>query len=590
MISKLTDPAGPGPTLALQYAMGARDPSQKSLSPHDSGTATSPTREADIHWERSFFQRISGLIPSAIANPGLRRRTRQLTATGLLLITAYAGWLGLKATFPEGLFAALEKWYQSAGERQVASQTEHTAPKSTDDKPATPALATAEKTKPKSIVILAGGGCEAPDSNDFAPEFKKSIDSFTNSGVELHVLFGSPHTQTSILKPLGKIRAFNAANLDQEFATLLERTDLNAGDSVLIQINTHGRKPENGRDHELCYDVPEDGELKTEGAITTTDLQISIGMLRSKHPDVRIAVIDQSCFGGATVDALSSVRGVCTLSSVSARLPAEYNEYFNHQFERALSHGHSMTRSFESALKDRFLRVRRNQDTPRMSGIPSADLNTYIKLIEWGGLTSTEWEESLERESSAETLVPPQQYAGAHPEHLMQLAAVLSGLPVGDIEGARQSENFADIWLDVSRLHEGLESLAAKGLKGAAATKRTRAVRKLAQRVRSRLDALRDATEKFAATWATEEGKGQLLQAITQQDENARNWDLYVKVRGDISPVLLELGRLRLRLGDIHRLLRELDPESLIRDETGSRNLEAWEACSDFKLHVNLGL
>ena len=565
--------------------MGARNPNRHELRSIDPGKANASSGSPDITWERTSFQKITA---STFDQRSLRK-FRQGIISGLILLAAWAGWQSVKSRLPEGVFAALEKWYQSTGERQVASENESRPSQTAEDHAAPSALHSTERPKPKSIVILAGGGCEAPDSNEFAPEFKKSIASYTNSGVELHVLFGSPHTQASIRKPLGKIRAFNAANLDQEFGALLERTDLNPGDSILIQFNSHGKMPEGGRDHELCYDVPEDGELKTEGAITSTDIQVSVAMLRSKHPDVRIAVIDQSCFGGATVEALSPIRGVCALSSVSARLPAEFDEYFNHQLERALSHGHSMTRSFESALKDRYLRVRRNQDTPRMSGIPSADLHTYIKLIEWGGRTSIEWEESLEREHTAATLVPPQHDAGANPEHLLQLAAALIGLSADTIEGARQFNDFSETWLEASRLHESLESLAAKGLKGPAASKRTRAVKMLAQRVRQRLDALRDAAEKFSTAWNTEEGKAQLLPAIAPQDEASRNWDLYVKVRSDIAPVLLELGRLRLRLGDIHRLLRELDPESLVRDETGSRNLEAWEACSDFKLHVNLG-
>jgi len=63
---------------------------------------------------------------------------------------------------------------------------------------------------------------------------------------------------------------------------------------------------------------------------------------------------------------------------------------------------------------------------------------------------------------------------------------------------------------------------------------------------------------------------------------------LALEIKNDLSPLFLELGRLRLRFGDIYRLLRELDPDSLIRDSTGARQLEAWQACADFKLHVRL--
>ncbi len=568
--------------------MRARGPSPSSDSTLSKpGTPAPRVRSHDITWEPRLLERIVKIPTRITSIPRLRRRLQGAAGALLLLIAGYAGWLHTRDQFKDGLFSWISKWYQTEGEREIASNSLESEHNSDPSAQHSNNLSTeGENPKKKSIVILAGGGCESPNVNDFAQEFKRSIEAYERTGVELHVLFGSPHTGNAIRKPLGRLKPFHATAFDGELQALAERTDLNPGDSILIQLNTHGSNAAAQGVHEFCYDVPEDAALETEGHFSTIDLQLTLSQIRYRHPGIQIAVLDESCYGGATIEALSQIKDVCTLSSVSATLPAEYNEYFNHQFERALSHGWSMTRSFESALKDRFLRVRRNMDTPRMSGIPSADLDTYINLIEWGGEAAIQWEESLERENQGEQVIAIQAIAGETPEKLIQAAAALTGITGGDNAQARIE--FAQAWSEASRLHERLEELATRGAGGATSAKRTRNLRKIAARVRTRLNALKSTTEHFTQTWNSEEGRAQIQQSVTPLPQEERNWDTYRRVRADLAPVFLELGRLRLRLGDIHRLLRELDPDSLIRDATGARRMDDWRACADFKLHVSL--
>ena len=548
--------------------------------------------ESSIIWERSppvhFLTRIFAFASDIRTGLLAHRRELSLGFAGLLSFAGLLAILQHTESFSKNWFSWSFPTSNENSDREVASSNVNqsgSSPSHSESESVSPPRA---KEPHKSVVLLIGGGCESATKNEFVSEFKRSTKDYLQAGVELHTLFGSPYTSSKIRKDIGvDSKPFHARSFEEEISNLLARQDFKPGDSILIQLNTTVTQTEGGQEQKLCYDIPEDSSFEVHGQLGLSDLRDAVSRLRSKHPEVRLAIHDQSTRGEALANELSQVRGVCTLSSLSAPMPENFDDYFNHQYQKALTHGWPVVRAFESALKDRFLRVRRNTEIPRISGIPSADLESLVRLAEWSEQAGMEWERTLDEDFVKSRIstegVPDGVIAPLHPELAYKAAIGLTGSTTDT--GLR---DFSATWNSAAQVAEKLDQLAqSRGTDGSAASlKRTRAIRKLAARLRSRIEAIRTDAETFSQKWSDETRVLALRKNSEAMAHSERDWNHYVEMRDDLAPLFLNLGRLRLRLGDSYRLLRELDAESLIRDESGTRRLEDWQNCADYRLHV----
>jgi hypothetical protein len=523
------------------------------------------------------------------------------TITGLL-----AGWVVLQ-NYSGDLFARSGLGSSSkVNERDIASRTlrEGEAEGSeADTRPASSA-----SVERKSVVLLAGGGCESAQTNGFAPGFTRAIQDYQKAGVELRVLFGSPYTARALRDSLGTAsRAFHARSFEEEIARLVESRRWNAGDSILIQLATHSLNTAADSPPQLCYDIPEDASVTARGSLSALDIREAVQRLRAKHPEVTVAVLDQTSAAEDLFLELRTVPGMCTLWAPTLPGTEGHPDEFNQQLRVALTHGWPITRSFESALKDRYLRTRKNHHIPQLSGIPSRDLRAVTQLIAWAGEASAALESlphagaivaaaGLMNAPPAEAPSPEQpqseqlqfelpQAERQYPEQLLSAVATLTGLAVDPNPG-----DFALTWTEANDITEKLHTLAfQRGVDGSEKSlKRLRALRRVANRVRERMQRIKEHAEAISAKWVAAERNDDIIKGAAPQRREERDWALVTEAQNDLRPLFLELNRLRLRLGDLYRLLRELDPDALIQDESGARQLEAWQSCADFRLHVRL--
>ena len=174
---------------------------------------------------------------------------------------------------------------------------------------------------PRNEALIVGGACEGTNSSmrttDVPPKWTQfgdttgSMAGYTNlfrqkfiianaalekNGWVVDHRYGNERWEK--LRPDGKI--FDSKEFLKNLSDKVQT--LNAGDQFFLGITTHGSEPPH---HAICAG---------DRMISITELAPALSALRMKG--VKVAVLDDSCFAGGTVDELKGV-GVCTMSGTN---------------------------------------------------------------------------------------------------------------------------------------------------------------------------------------------------------------------------------------------------------------------------------
>lgn len=151
-----------------------------------------------------------------------------------------------------------------------------------------------------------GGGCDQPGkANGFLEPLQLVAKALQRKNWNVSVLFPEPaqFTADSV-----KVNDLNKENFIS-YLNIAAR-DLNAGDELLVYIDTHGGGTWPGHAHSLCLDSGGKDSLQINDPAFTSVLQ------NLKLKGIKIAIIDDSCYGGASVALLGEY--ACVLSGQSA--------------------------------------------------------------------------------------------------------------------------------------------------------------------------------------------------------------------------------------------------------------------------------
>ena len=173
----------------------------------------------------------------------------------------------------------------------------------------------ATNTEAKNVALTIGGGCDATLSTEMAKETAKMHDSMTKRGWESSIVFGDDkedlervrsHTSSSHLQS----KSFTKAALISELDRIAGSVSKN--DQFLMNIVTHGApgKELADKDHFIC--------MGNGQKISVNDPDFQAGIKRIHDKGVKIAVLDDSCYGGGSIDAFKDYG--CVLSTQSSEL------------------------------------------------------------------------------------------------------------------------------------------------------------------------------------------------------------------------------------------------------------------------------
>ncbi|MBT3984523.1 MAG: hypothetical protein HOE90_24415 [Bacteriovoracaceae bacterium] len=219
----------------------------------------------------------------------------------------------------------------------------------------------------KNYVLLAGGGCLKVDDGPFESEVQSDLKKYRELGIETHVLFGGGPDWADGEFSKGK------------FISYLQGLELNEGDQLIIQINTHGGKEDEKNEHTLCITSKEE--------ISVSELKVEVDRVKDKVPNVNIAIFDNSCFGG-NIHKYFPPENYCTISSAPSFLPASFDNPFNINFRENLETGRSLEKSYLKTLKSKkvdWSKLYRG-DYPMMGGINSDRVNPFFMMTSLEGL------------------------------------------------------------------------------------------------------------------------------------------------------------------------------------------------------------
>ena len=188
----------------------------------------------------------------------------------------------------------------------------------------------------KKTVILAGGGCEDPRrSNQFRDNFEQSVQAYRRMGWEVVVLYDRGGQVGG-----GPARPFEVQEFERTVRSTLAGSG--GGDEVMLQIMTHGSRG----DHGYCFHESLDGSGIYPARKLSSLIQEELARKGRARP--QLAVYDQSCFGGGSLDVLGS-ENVCVVSSAGRKTPNVdgnlFDSYFPAQFERGRSIEEAFLRS-----------------------------------------------------------------------------------------------------------------------------------------------------------------------------------------------------------------------------------------------------
>jgi hypothetical protein len=217
----------------------------------------------------------------------------------------------------------------------------------------------------KNIALFWGGGGEpsSKDSTIFDSDFRAFVPGLLAKGWEVRPLFGRGHAKTENLvsqfDPQGLNREFNSKSVYEEIQKLmLEIKNLT---QVLLIVSSHGHEPQKDqKSHRVSATDP-----RIQNTVNLNEI-IELRDLLEEHR-IPFAVIDLSCYSGATLDL--ATQNTCVISSSSSQ------EFSYSQFASALAREMLKGSHFEQS----FLKARQQFDDFSSPEISTPE-NSIIKF------------------------------------------------------------------------------------------------------------------------------------------------------------------------------------------------------------------
>lgn len=210
---------------------------------------------------------------------------------------------------------------------------------------------------------LIGGGGEAGDSTIFDYEINSFsyINKFTDNQ---KIYFDGGHAllEKNIASnfPNVKNNHFREADYLKFLADLKENLSsgkIKKGDQVLVSLFSHGAEKEAGvTSHKVAVKKDQQGEginlqnLQGAEIVSLDDLKDIVKLAEDKG--VKLGIIDQSCYGGATTALAKNLKNVCILSGTNDLIPniSLNTATTNPEFQKKLGMTKSSIEAFSDAL------------------------------------------------------------------------------------------------------------------------------------------------------------------------------------------------------------------------------------------------
>lgn len=164
----------------------------------------------------------------------------------------------------------------------------------------------------KNVTVFAGGGCFSQLREEMSAEADRYAKTMSAHGWQVFTLFGGldlvrGRDNTRDVSIPG-VKPFTRHELISALETQLQ--NLKEGDQFLLTILTHGTYKKGG--HLIC--------LGDGSGLDLSDSAIASPLRKLNQKGVRVAVIDNSCFGGQTVSIFSE--HACVLATQSGNFPS----------------------------------------------------------------------------------------------------------------------------------------------------------------------------------------------------------------------------------------------------------------------------
>ena len=166
----------------------------------------------------------------------------------------------------------------------------------------------------KNVALSVGGGCDSTLGGEMAKETAKLNTSLKRRGWESGVLFGKDKEDIDrVSKESGErfpVKPFTKKNLIEKLNIISEHTK--PGDQFLLNIITHGAPgvTDEGKGHYIC--------LGDNNLLSVNDPELQSALRSINQKGAKVAVLDDSCFGGGSVEAFKDF--ACVLSTQSSQM------------------------------------------------------------------------------------------------------------------------------------------------------------------------------------------------------------------------------------------------------------------------------
>ena len=233
----------------------------------------------------------------------------------------------------------------------------------------------------RTQVLLAGGGCdetsgggESDTDNDFFGEFKKAKAQYKRLGVDVTTYFGNQGSSKL------KAEKFQQDTFIQALENLSTQ-DWKSGDQVLIHINTHGSFASGTEAHGVCVTQYNDLGKATHVSIPITQILAELEKLKQKFPELHVALVDNSCYGGSSVE-LANNSPICVISSTQPSSTAGFGERFNFRFLSQARPAMNLTDLYKAGLTSPLISFGFNRDVPLINSLRPEVNNDFALLTE----------------------------------------------------------------------------------------------------------------------------------------------------------------------------------------------------------------
>ncbi len=210
---------------------------------------------------------------------------------------------------------------------------------------------------------LIGGGGESGADTIFDLEINSFsyINKFTDNQ-KIYFDGGHPLLEKNITSNFPKVKNnyFREADYLNFLADLKENISsgkIKEGDQVLVSLFSHGAEKEDGvTSHKIALKKDEQNQSINLQNLSGTDI-VSLDDLKeiiklAEEKGVKLGIIDQSCYGGATTILAKNLKNVCILSGTNDLIPnvALKTSEANPEFQKELGMTKSSIDAFSDAL------------------------------------------------------------------------------------------------------------------------------------------------------------------------------------------------------------------------------------------------